>query len=109
MIARIAPVLLAVCLLAGWQSAALHPLRHVDENGRLVHLSDSHPKPDKRSSSDPASKLCNALAALTACVDSAAPVLAFLSPSHPGFAAPSAPAHEASTVNPGSRDPPLIS
>jgi hypothetical protein len=108
-IARIAPVLLAVCLLAAWQSAALHPLQHVDADGRLVHMGDSPSKHDGRSTSDPSSKLCNSLAALTACVDGAAPLLAFLSLSEPGFSPPSAPAQEATRLNPNSRDPPLIS
>ena len=76
MIARIAPVLLALCLLAAWQSAALHPLQHVDADGALVHIDPQHPKHGGRSSSDPSFKLCNALAALTACVGGSPTVLA---------------------------------
>lgn len=89
MIARIAPLLLVVCLLAAWQSALLHPLQHVDADGRLVHMGDSPSKPDGRSSSDPSSKLCNALAALTACVGGAPIVVAAASPIDTPFFRPS--------------------
>jgi hypothetical protein len=56
--------LLALALLAGWQSALLHPLQHVDKNGALVHLggggAGDH-EPGK-------SGLCDVLAALAACL-----------------------------------------
>jgi hypothetical protein len=35
---RLARLFLVVALLAGWQSALVHPLSHVDEQGQLVHL-----------------------------------------------------------------------
>jgi hypothetical protein len=60
-LARLARVLLAAALLAGWQAALVHPLEHLDGSGALVHLSenqDGHPEK---------SVLCDALAALTAC------------------------------------------
>jgi hypothetical protein len=39
---RLAHLLLALALLAGWQAALLHPLEHLDEHGELVHLDHSH-------------------------------------------------------------------
>jgi hypothetical protein len=54
---RLARLFLVVALLAGWQSALVHPLSHVDEQGQLVHLGS-------KSSSDAS---CDVLAALTAC------------------------------------------
>jgi hypothetical protein len=57
-------VLLCLVLLAGWQSALVHPLTHVDKNGGYVHLTDGQPKPKKSDSSG----LCDVLAALAACV-----------------------------------------
>jgi hypothetical protein len=47
-----------LALLAGWQSALLHPLQHADESGALIHLG-GEPKAG--------SELCDALGALTAC------------------------------------------
>ena len=58
---------LAAALLAGWQSALLHPLEHFDDHGGFVHVADGH-------SSDPKSHrsgLCDVLAALTACASPA--------------------------------------
>jgi hypothetical protein len=72
--ARLARVLIAAALLAGWQAALLHPLEHLDSGGGFVHLADGHPgtpQPD-------GSQLCDALAALTACAAHAQP--AFESP-----------------------------
>jgi hypothetical protein len=51
-------VLLVLALLAGWQSALLHPLQHADERGALIHLGGER---------DGGSELCDALGALTAC------------------------------------------
>jgi hypothetical protein len=56
-------LLLAAALLAGWQAALQHPVQHVDSKGGLVHLGDGHS--GKKTSHG--SKLCDALAALTAC------------------------------------------
>jgi len=70
-LARLARVLLALALLAGWQAALQHPFDHVDELGRFVHLHGGH-SPDQGSD---AGLLCDALAALTACAPDA-PVLA---------------------------------
>jgi hypothetical protein len=68
-------VLLCLVLLAGWQSALVHPLTHVDKNGNYVHLSDGQPKPKKSDSSG----LCDVLAALAACVAGTAMVLVAVS------------------------------
>lgn len=62
MLARLARVLIVVALLAGWQAALLHPLKHVDEHGALIHLGGEP---------SGASELCDALAALTACAPEA--------------------------------------
>jgi hypothetical protein len=59
----IARLLLAAALLAGWQAALQHPIQHVDSKGGLVHLGDGH----SGKKGPDGSKLCDALAALTAC------------------------------------------
>src|SRR5262245_27693515 len=58
-------VVLAAALLAAWQSSLVHPLQHTDGQGGFVHLGDGH---DMKSG---ASELCDALAALAACVSGA--------------------------------------
>jgi len=73
---RLAPVFLALALLAGWQGALLHPLQHVDKHGALVHLTDSQAGAQKGDQKSGKTALCDALAALTACVAGALPVLA---------------------------------
>jgi len=71
----IARLVLAAVLLAGWQSALVHALSHVDKNGGFVHLTDGQPKPKKSDSSG----LCDVLAALVACAASQTQVLAVVS------------------------------
>ena len=61
----LARLVLAAALLAAWQSSLVHPLQHTDERGGFVHLDDGHGKKSG------ASELCDALAALTACVSDA--------------------------------------
>ena len=63
MLLRIARFFLVVALLAGWQNALVHPLVHVDQQGKLVHLGDG-----SKSSSDAS---CDVLAALSACAPQA--------------------------------------
>lgn len=58
-------VLLSVVLLAGWQSALVHPLSHLDKNGGFVHLGGA---PQQKKSDH--SGLCDVLAALAACAPS---------------------------------------
>jgi hypothetical protein len=57
----IARLVLAAVLLAGWQSALVHPLSHVDKNGGFVHLGGQQQKKSDTSG------LCDVLAALAAC------------------------------------------
>jgi hypothetical protein len=59
----LARLLLAAALLAGWQAALQHPVQHVDSKGGLVHVGDGH----SGKKTPDGSKLCDALAALTAC------------------------------------------
>ena len=63
-------ILLALALLAAWQGALLHPIRHVDTKGAFVHVPGSHlPKsPGDKGGSNPT---CDAIAAVTACVSGA--------------------------------------
>ena len=61
MIARLARLLLIVALLAGWQAALLHPIKHVDERGALVHLGDADGKHGTAKG-----ELCDVLSTLTA-------------------------------------------
>jgi hypothetical protein len=50
-------------LLAGWQAALEHPIKHVDELGGFVHRHGGH----SDGNGTDAGLLCDALAALTAC------------------------------------------
>lgn len=65
MAVRLARLLLALALLAGWQLALVHPLKHFDAQGGYVHLGGGHSQDGKSSSPD---GLCDAIAALVACV-----------------------------------------
>ena len=70
-------VFLAIALLAGWQAALEHPVRHVDELGEFVHLHDGHSHDDGDSEGSQGGTLCDALAALTACAaDAPQPLIA---------------------------------
>jgi len=82
-----ARLLLIVILLASWQAALVHPLEHVDGQGRLVHMGDGQAHDDNtRSHSSP--KLCDTLAALTACLCGEARLVALeaLEATHVAFA-----------------------
>ena len=65
MASRLARLLLALALLAGWQLALVHPLKHFDAQGGYVHLGGGHSQNGKSGSPD---GLCDAIAALVACV-----------------------------------------
>ena len=65
-LARSLRVLLAVALLAAWQNALVHPIEHVDEAGGFVHLAGGH-EGEQRNGNAP-DPLCDAVAAITACV-----------------------------------------
>ena len=71
MIVRLARVFLALALLAAWQGALLHPLKHVDPAGALVHVGGGHAGGQGGSPDG----LCDALAALTACAPGSQQVL----------------------------------
>ena len=68
----VARLLLVVVLLAGWQSALVHPIEHVDELGALVHVGDRDG--DHGSAKG---ELCDVLSALTACASIALAVFSF--------------------------------
>jgi len=89
---RLGRLFLVVALLAGWQSALVHPLSHVDDQGRLVHLGS-------KSSADAS---CDVLAALTACAPQASAVVA-----KPLFSDPS-PVHPVGTLR-AAAAPPFLS
>jgi hypothetical protein len=59
LLARLARVFFAIVLLAAWQAALQHPIEHVDQHGKLVHLPDAP--------SHAGSPLCGLLDSLTAC------------------------------------------
>ena len=61
-IARLARIALAAALVLAGTTALLHPLTHVDSQGNLVHVPGKDKTPGK---------LCDALAALAACVPDA--------------------------------------
>jgi len=66
-------LLLAAILLAAWQSALLHPLVHVNTQGGLVHIGGGqgpHAPGDKKT----ANLLCDAIAAVAACVSGSAKI-----------------------------------
>ena len=63
-------MLLAAMLIAAWQTALLHPLKHVDSGGGFVHLPGKHlPKaPADRHGPSP---LCDAIAGVASCISDA--------------------------------------
>lgn len=84
---------LALALLAAWQAALLHPLEHVDEHGRFVHLAGTDGG-DARGENDhqdrePSDRLGDSLAALAAC---AVQVQVFSGDPRPDYRIPSYPA-----------------
>jgi hypothetical protein len=70
---RASRFLLALALLAVWQGALLHPLQHVDAKGAFVHVPGEHaPKlPGDKNTQNP---LCDAIAAVAACVSGSAKI-----------------------------------
>ena len=77
LLARLARVFLALALLAAWQAALQHPIEHVDQLGKLVHLHDAP--------SHAGSPLCDLLDSITACAPDVAPILAHSEPVEPLF------------------------
>ena len=71
-LARALRLVLAVALLAAWQGALVHPLEHLDEHGGFVHVGGVCGTHDPDGHGE-ANALCDALAALSACVASSFP------------------------------------
>ena len=67
MIARTLRLALIAALLAAWQGALLHPLGHLDSRGGFVHLAGGQ-LPDGSGKSGASDPLCDAIAAVGACV-----------------------------------------
>ena len=65
-LARALRLVLAAVLLAAWQGALVHPLEHADGHGGLVHLSGDTGHDDEGGGSN---ALCDAIAAVAACID----------------------------------------
>jgi len=73
-LARGLRLLLAAALLVAWQNALVHPIEHVDEAGEFVHLAGGHGDGQRDGSApDP---LCDAIAALGACLNGCSNVAA---------------------------------
>jgi len=64
----LAHLALAFALLAGWTAGLLHPLKHVDKQGELVHLAGLQSGGDKQPAPGAADPLCAVLAGLAACL-----------------------------------------
>jgi hypothetical protein len=84
---------LALALLAAGRAALLHPLEHVDEHGRFVHLAgtdggDARGEND-RENGNPSDRLGDSLAALAAC---AVQVQLFSGDARPDYRIPAYPA-----------------
>ena len=78
---------LAALLLAAWQVALLHPIKHLNAGGSFVHVAGAHSDSDakKKSAADP---LCDAIAAVSVCVGGApwiSPAPAVAQVSNPEF------------------------
>ena len=66
-------LLLSAVLVAAWQGALLHPLKHRDSSGGFIHFAGSslpHGSGDKGGPN----ALCDAIAAVAACVGGALPL-----------------------------------
>ena len=74
-LARSLRIVLAVALLAAWQNALVHPVEHVDEHGGLVHLAGGHDGHGHEDEEGGPSALCDAIAAVAACVDGPAGIV----------------------------------
>ena len=75
-LSRTLRLVVALALLAAWQSALVHPLRHVDANGEYVHLAGgAKNQGDKSNGSKP---LCEAIAAVAVCIGASAEAASFV-------------------------------
>jgi len=77
---------LVLALLSGWSAGLLHPFKHVDADGRLVHLAGVPAGGDSQPASPATDKLCDVLAGLTACLPGAAATIADLAGADPAAA-----------------------
>jgi len=66
-LSRALRLLLATILLAAWQSALMHPLVHVKSNGGFVHVGGGQ-APHAPGEKKLPNLLCDAMAAVAACV-----------------------------------------
>ena len=64
---RLLRLSLAALLLAAWQVALLHPIKHLNAGGGFVHVAGGDSHPDQKKKSAPDTK-CDAIAALALCV-----------------------------------------
>jgi hypothetical protein len=98
--AHLGRLLLVAALLAGWQSALVHPLEHVDDRGGLVHAAGD------QDSGQAGGLLCDLIDAMTAVVGSAAACVAVDAPAHGAVLALTESARGNAALNAASRDPP---
>ena len=72
-VARALRLLLSAALLAAWQVALLHPLKHLDSHGSFVHVAGGQDSsaPSKQSGRN---ALCDAVAAVAICVGGVQPL-----------------------------------
>jgi hypothetical protein len=101
-------LLIAVVLMAAWQTALRHPLAHVDAHGAFVHVGGGHlpPLPGDRKAPNP---LCDALAAVAACVAGTGTALAVApQASHRHISPPIASTRSASALAYRSQAPPVV-
>ena len=66
---RLLRLVLALALLAAWQVALVHPLKHSNAQGGLVHFAGAQHGSGESNSAPNA--LCDAIAAVAACVGGA--------------------------------------
>jgi hypothetical protein len=66
--------LLALALLGVWQGALLHPLQHVDAKGAFVHVPGGHAPKKAPGDKIATNALCDAIAAVAACVSGSAKI-----------------------------------
>lgn len=70
---RLLRLSLIALLLAAWQGALLHPLKHRDSSGGFIHLAGSSLPQGSGDKGGP-NALCDAIAAVAACVGGALPL-----------------------------------
>ena len=106
-LSRLLRLAFAALLVSAWQVALLHPLQHVDSGGAFVHIPGGGSKaPGEKNGSR---QLCDAIAAVTACVASTPSVLVAARPAAaPTFAHEAPRAPRAPTLAYRSQAPPSL-